>query len=233
MKKILLFLGALLSLSAMAQDVVILQNGDEIKCKLIEVGTEQIKYKKWSNQNGPTFVEERDDVFMIKYENGEKDVFGIKAVAQQKENAIPVSGMTLPNLMYDRKSVSGLSSGGIVIPTVEAQSIMGNDWKEFDNLNRQRKKGKHLLVSGIVCRTLSTPFSILAISNTNIAPYFVLSSGLRVGSCPFIATGIVNMAKGQRGCKRLVKQHDSSAVGFNPEFDFGIGVNSVNLRMTF
>lgn len=232
MKKILLILCVFFSLSVMAQDVIIMQNGDEIQCKLIEIGTEQIKYKRWSNQNGPTFVEDRDDVFMIKYGNGDKDVFGIKNVSQQNESSISVSGKTLPNLMYDRKSVSGLSSGGIVIPTVEAQSIMGNDWKEFDSLNKQRQKGKNLLTCGIISRTISIPLSVGAIVNGE-NPLYVMSLGLRMGGGALLATGIVNMARGQRGCKRLVKQHDSSAVGFNPEFDFGIGVNAMSFRMNF
>lgn len=232
MRKIILILSLLLSCSAMAQDVILKQNGEEIQCKLIEVGTEQIKYKKWSNQNGPTFVEERDDVFMIKYENGEKDVFGVRTVAQQIEAITPTTGMNISNLMYDRKSVSGLSSGGIVIPTVEAQSIMGSDWNEFDSLNRQRQKGKHLLIWGIVCRSISIPLSVGAIVDGEI-PFYMSSLGLRMGGGALLATGIVNMARGQRGCKRLVKQHDSSAVGFNPEFDFGIGVNAMSFRMNF
>lgn len=232
MRKIILILSLLLSCSAMAQDVILKQNGEEIQCKLIEVGTEQIKYKKWSNQNGPTFVEERDDVFMIKYENGEKDVFGVRTVAQPIEAITPTTGMNISNLMYDRKSVSGLSSGGIVIPTVEAQSIMGSDWNEFDSLNRQRQKGKHLLIWGIVCRSISIPLSVGAIVDGEI-PFYMSSLGLRMGGGALLATGIVNMARGQRGCKRLVKQHDSSAVGFNPEFDFGIGVNAMSFRMNF
>ena len=75
MKKILLsIISVLCSLTTVGQDVIVMQNGDEIPCKLVEVGVENIKYKRLSNLNGPTFVEEKDDVFMIKYQNGEKDL---------------------------------------------------------------------------------------------------------------------------------------------------------------
>lgn len=230
MRKILLILSILLSVSAMAQDVILKQNGDEIQCKLIEVGTENIKYKKWSNLNGPTFVEERNDVFMIKYENGEKDVFGMKKTKQN--HSLPITGTSMPNLAYDNKSVSGLSSGGVVIPVVDAQTIMGDNWKEFEKFNQQRKKGKHLLVTGIILKSAATPVSVLAIIYGYI-PLYITASGLQSASTPFIATGIVNLVKGQRNCKRLVKQHDSSTIGFNPEFDFGVGVNAMTFRMNF
>ena len=66
MKKILLsIISVLCSLTTVGQDVIVMQNGDEIECKLVEVGVENIKYKRLSNLNGPTFVEEKDDVFMI------------------------------------------------------------------------------------------------------------------------------------------------------------------------
>lgn len=74
MKKILLILNILLSISVMAQDVIIKRNGDELQCKIVEVSKNEVKYKRWSNQEGPMFAEKKTDIFMIKYENGEKDV---------------------------------------------------------------------------------------------------------------------------------------------------------------
>jgi len=58
-----------------SQDIIILKNGDEIKSKVEEVTSDFIKYKKWENQDGPTYTSNKTDVFMIKYINGTKDVF--------------------------------------------------------------------------------------------------------------------------------------------------------------
>lgn len=232
MKKILLLLGALLSLSAMAQDVVVMQNGDEIQCKLIEIGTEQIKYKRWTNPDGPVFVEDRDDVFMIKYENGEKEVFGVKTVSPQKENSISASVTAIPNLMFDKKSTSGLSSGEVKITEVDARRILGDEWKEFEMYKNKRHKGKSLLVWGIVCRSLSIPVSGVAIVKGKL-PLYMTGVGLRLGGTALMVPGIVKMAKGQRGCKQIVKRHESSAIGFNPDFDFGVGLNGMTFRMSF
>ena len=59
-----------------AQDVVLKTNGDEIKAKVMEVGLTEIKYKRTTNLTGPTYTIPISDVFMITYENGDKDVFG-------------------------------------------------------------------------------------------------------------------------------------------------------------
>lgn len=57
----------LMSIGASAQDVIIRKNGDEIQAKVLAVSDSEIDYKKWSNQNGPTYTMSKNDVFMIKY----------------------------------------------------------------------------------------------------------------------------------------------------------------------
>jgi len=64
------------SFTARAQDVITQNNGDEIKAKVLEVGTTEIKYKKSDNLGGPTYSLFKSDVFMIRYQNGTKDLFG-------------------------------------------------------------------------------------------------------------------------------------------------------------
>lgn len=58
-----------------AQDIITLRNGDEIAAKVMEVGTDKIHYKKADNLSGPVYVVAKNTIFMIKYENGSKDVF--------------------------------------------------------------------------------------------------------------------------------------------------------------
>lgn len=65
---------------ASAQDIITLKNGEEIKAKVSEVEINVIKYKKFDNQTGPVYTLEKADVFMIKYENGSKDVFDFQPV---------------------------------------------------------------------------------------------------------------------------------------------------------
>ncbi|MEP5612170.1 MAG: hypothetical protein ABJP45_07965 [Cyclobacteriaceae bacterium] len=67
----LVFFGHILS----AQDVIVMKNGDELNARVEEVGTSAIKYKKFENLDGPTYSVNKNSVFMIRYENGSKDVF--------------------------------------------------------------------------------------------------------------------------------------------------------------
>ncbi|HXH20236.1 MAG TPA: hypothetical protein VNJ07_14260 [Chitinophagales bacterium] len=64
----------LATVEANAQDVIIFRNGDEVQAKVREIDTEHIKYVRYDNLNGPLYTIPRADVFMIKYENGTKDI---------------------------------------------------------------------------------------------------------------------------------------------------------------
>ncbi len=73
-----LFIIFALSLNAIvmfSQDQIFLINGDEIPAKVLEITTDIVKYKKWDNQDGPVYTNLKSEIFMIKYQNGSKDVF--------------------------------------------------------------------------------------------------------------------------------------------------------------
>ncbi len=77
-KAILAVMFALVVCSATAQDVIVKRNGDEIEAKVLTITDNDVSYKKWSNQEGPTYTTSIGDIFMIKYSNGDKDVFEAK-----------------------------------------------------------------------------------------------------------------------------------------------------------
>lgn len=56
-------------------DNIILNSGDQIRGKVIEIGLEDLKYKRCDNLNGPLIVLPKYYVFMIQYANGEKENF--------------------------------------------------------------------------------------------------------------------------------------------------------------
>ena len=82
MKKTLI-LTTLLCISVigvLAQDTITLKNGEDIKGTVQEIGDSYVKYKKYENLNGPTYTLLKSDIFMIKYENGTKDILGQSSV---------------------------------------------------------------------------------------------------------------------------------------------------------
>jgi len=58
-----------------SQDVITRKSGEDIRSKVYEVTTSEVKYKKFDNQTGPTFTILKSEILMIRYENGSKDVF--------------------------------------------------------------------------------------------------------------------------------------------------------------
>ena len=75
----------LISLTAFSQDIIVKKNGDEIESKVLEITLEVVKYKKYDNLEGPTISILKTEIFMIKYENGTKDVFGLDEKEKKEE----------------------------------------------------------------------------------------------------------------------------------------------------
>ena len=78
MKKMFLSFGLLLVVSitsTFAQDIIILKNGNDIQAIVLEIGADDVKYKKFDNPNGPSYTLRKSEIFTIRYENGSKDVF--------------------------------------------------------------------------------------------------------------------------------------------------------------
>lgn len=87
MQKSLLLLLVLLfsTICVFAQDVITKKDGTEVQAKVLSVNSYEINYLKWNNQNGPTYTIAVNDVFMIKYANGEKDVFNGQETLRQQQ----------------------------------------------------------------------------------------------------------------------------------------------------
>ena len=131
-KTIVFVLAMLLVGPVVAQDVITLRNGDEINGKVTKVTPTEIEYRLASNPDGPIYTKSVSEIFMVKYENGQKDVFGDTpapaAQQQQVTVAIPV-GVTLER-----------SRGEIVdaatdrtFSDFELQQMLGKDaWNDYE-----------------------------------------------------------------------------------------------------
>lgn len=77
MKKTITLIALLLAISsgANAQDILTKKNGEELEVKITEISKSQVKYTLFESPTGPTYVEEKADLLMVKFENGKKEVF--------------------------------------------------------------------------------------------------------------------------------------------------------------
>lgn len=82
-----LFLLIIASMNADAQDVIVLTSGDSVLSKVQEINQTEIKYKKFSNPDGPLYVIDKSTVASITYANGDKDTFVL--MPQQPSAAAP------------------------------------------------------------------------------------------------------------------------------------------------
>lgn len=86
-KKLLLSIFALLLFSSIhSQDVITKKTGEDIQSKVIEIGQDEVKYKKFDFQEGPTYTLLKSEIFLIRYENGSKDIFNTSE--EDKNNII-------------------------------------------------------------------------------------------------------------------------------------------------
>ena len=77
MKSIILslLLISFFSLSLFSQDKIFRKNGKVVEAKIVEIGTDEIKYKEFKNPDGPIYVLETDRISKIVYENGKTEKF--------------------------------------------------------------------------------------------------------------------------------------------------------------
>lgn len=119
-----------------AQDEIIMANGDVLKSKIVEVGLNEVKYRKWENQVGPVYTVPRAHIFMIKYENGTKDVFG-------KTEATADSGQPATLYFYRPKKFAGSGPEiivGTVIPDEVIVKLHNGHWfkKEYTHFGERQ-----------------------------------------------------------------------------------------------
>lgn len=94
MEKKSLLLLALCPAFAFGQDLIVKKDGDVIQAKVLKVGTAEVEYKKWNNQDGPLYSIEIGNILSINYENGEKEKFAnVSSTTAQTASAQPASAV--------------------------------------------------------------------------------------------------------------------------------------------
>lgn len=132
MKKLLLLLMLVCSVSVWAQDVIVKKDGSTIICRLVEVSQSEVVYKRWSNLEGPNYVMNLADISAINLENGEK----IRPDAQTTTNEPKTTTNSFLQSNNGQQTVSD-----------EMLLAMVDKTKPFDPI-KAKKKAKRLKLTG-------------------------------------------------------------------------------------
>lgn len=80
------------ALTASAQDRIVRTDASEVDARVMEITPDEVRYKRVSNPDGPTYVQPISGVHYILYANGEKEVFNEPSeVKTDPQPASPVS----------------------------------------------------------------------------------------------------------------------------------------------
>ena len=230
MKQLLMFLFLLCSVSASAQDVIVKKDGSTILSKVLEVGQNEIKYKKYDNLEGPTYTINKSELQAINYQNGAKDTFS---------DSVREENRYLPNNQND----------GVQQYNDRALLMLDNNISK--PLVKAKKKRMMAWIGGAILVGLSIPCFALSGGSDDHKDDDSDSTAKVVGGCVFLAGGIawttaflISAHKYEKEADMLqassIYQHsiplsDSSSLSLGADLlsDRSLGTNTIGLGLRY
>lgn len=195
----------------MAQDVIVKKDGSTILVKVEEINSNEIKYKKWSNLEGPTYSVSKSEISRINYQNG--DVEMISNAPSVTPNQPNYGGGKL-----DIGNRNQLTLDGRSLSESEARQILGNE--AYDSylaglgMNRAGTAlfliGDIGTVTGIVCLICG-----LTEKDPSLTTIGWVASGVGL---PCFITGLALGSAGGKKARNVIDDYNSKnyrAVSFN------------------
>jgi hypothetical protein len=193
MKKILCFLFALSCYNSYAQDFIYRINGDKISAKVLEIDKAYISYKKFDNQDGPTYKMVRKEIVRIEYKNGTVENF-----VEEKPLLIGYStgfGRNLVNfdfvsLLFSEVGISyehifGSGIVGLKIPVICGFNHSNyNSWMVYNNFISGIDLNLYPTGQGRVRYFVGPGFRVGSVSVTTYSPFSYDSNGYYVEPVP-------------------------------------------------
>lgn len=198
MKKFIMALMTMCSICAVAQDVIVKTDGSTIVCRVQNLTTAEVVYKKWGDLKGSNYVMNLNDVSAINYENGKKDQL----------------------LTMNNKYAPGNQNSGLGLMNDNALTRM-------DMITDYEQKAKKAKTLGLICGGLSVGASLVfamdAVGIVDIFGHEPTTSWLISGACVAGGAGFVfgGNALSNYYQKKAMSLQASSV--FQQEFSFNNG----------
>jgi hypothetical protein len=195
---------------ATAQDVILKKDNTTVLSKVLEISSTEIKYKKWNNQDGPTYSIGLSDVLSITYENGEVENFS-ETSRSQENTYTNTNSATYRGVMTVAASGIRLKLDGRKLSHEEVRSLVGEEYYQL-----YRKGIMETNIGGsamvITVATLCTGGILAGIKKNGEYPYLVPAL---VCGCVGLASGVVWLIydDGPDLIKQVVNAYNSGQTG--------------------
>ena len=144
MKHVLFFAAlccAMLFQTLNAQDIIVTKQATRIDAKILEVSDTEVRYKKTSNMDGPTFVMSTSEISSILYANGEVMVMG------KSDKANTAKYDDKPVVMLHREFDEIISNDGNEVPNLK--EIIGEEqYLSYIEAQKQYQSGDNSVTIG-------------------------------------------------------------------------------------
>jgi hypothetical protein len=89
-------------------DIIITKTAQKIEAKILEIGLNEVKYKKFNYQDGPTYTVTKCEIASINYKNGEVEVFPCDEILQTSDNQqiSQVNTINLTGTYWEDRSIT-------------------------------------------------------------------------------------------------------------------------------
>lgn len=147
----LLFLLSCCAWSAEAQELIVKKDGSRIEAKVLEIGEKDIKYKKATHLDGPTYLVSVANVVYIQFEDGSTDIFSqedydrLAAEAQRPAAQVQpkrprpsaLAGRYQPGDYFDENGVRGIvieidAEGHGIVMSIAQANLRWSEIKKSD-----------------------------------------------------------------------------------------------------
>lgn len=78
-------------LTAAAQDLIVKTDSAKVEAKVLEISTEAVRYKRFANPDGPTYVLPVAQIAYIRYANGEKEFYTQPTPIHPVQTTVPAT----------------------------------------------------------------------------------------------------------------------------------------------
>lgn len=200
MKKTVLLLVAALCgvLTAAAQDLIVKTDAAKIEARVIEITPEAVRYKRFSNPDGPTYVLPVAQIHYIQYANGEKEYYTRSIPATPLTPATPATPTTPATPAIPATPATPAAPAApaapVATPAAPAEPVGGRYvLKEYEIGELYDQNG----IRGVICQLSDDKMHGLVVSLDEIYLHWseFRKPDLRVAGADSRTDGVENMRK--------------------------------------